>query len=178
MSYRSILLAVPLAGASFLGACAHRPDAVAPAAAPAAQPAPDASLAPQAASGTPASTTISDEELARLLSSYTLHFGFDDATLTPESRQLLEKIAEVLRSRTDVHVRIEGNCDDRGTQEYNMALGQRRADAAKQALADLGVSADRIQTISWGFNHPVATGHDEQAWAMNRRDDIKSPAGG
>jgi peptidoglycan-associated lipoprotein len=70
-------------------------------------------------------------------------------------------------------VRIEGNCDERGSREYNLALGQRRAEAVKKIMTVLGVSDGRIETISFGEEKPVAMGHDEAAWAKNRRADIK-----
>ena len=69
-------------------------------------------------------------------------------------------------------IRVEGNCDERGSREYNLALGQRRADSLRKAMVLLGVSDKRIETISWGEEKPRALGHDEAAWAQNRRDDI------
>src|SRR2546422_301333 len=76
------------------------------------------------------------------------------------------------RSSQFPSIRIEGNCDERGSREYNLALGQRRADAAKKYLTDLGLAADRITTISYGKERPRAPGHDEEAWKENRRDDL------
>ena len=70
-------------------------------------------------------------------------------------------------------MRVEGNCDERGTQEYNLALGQRRADAAKKFLMALGVAEHRIGTISYGEERPADPGHNERAWALNRRDEFK-----
>ena len=74
-----------------------------------------------------------------------------------------------------MNLRIEGNCDERGSREYNLALGQRRADSVKRALTLLGVPADQIQTVSYGSEKPKATSHDEQAYAENRRSDLIYP---
>jgi peptidoglycan-associated lipoprotein len=75
--------------------------------------------------------------------------------------------------KRDARIRIEGNCDERGSREYNLALGQRRAESVKKVMTVLGVSDARIETISYGEEKPVAPGHDEAAWAQNRRADIK-----
>lgn len=101
-----------------------------------------------------------------------LHFDFDSADLTEDSLARLRNLAPVLMSTPHAHVRIAGNCDERGTEEYNLALGQQRAEAAKRYLVALGVNAVQLATVSYGFERPAATGHDEQAWALNRRDDI------
>ena len=78
----------------------------------------------------------------------------------------------MLTAHPDLKVRIEGNCDERGSGQYNLALGQRRADAAKKYLATLGVQSPQITAISFGAEKPKATGHDEDAWKQNRRDDV------
>ena len=96
-------------------------------------------------------------------------FGFDDATLTRQAREILAKKAEWLRSHPDVEVVIEGHCDERGTKEYNMALGQRRAQSIKNFLVNAGIDADRLDTISYGEERPVDPRHNEEAWAKNRR---------
>jgi peptidoglycan-associated lipoprotein len=116
-------------------------------------------------------------DLERILDGTVLHFGFDEANLTAESRERLNAIAAVLRERPALVVRVAGNCDERGTEEYNLALGERRASAAKKYLVDLGIGADRIGTISYGKEHPAAIGHDERAWAQNRRDEFQPTRG-
>lgn len=78
-----------------------------------------------------------------------------------------------MSKNADANIRIEGHCDERGTSEYNLALGDRRANSAKKYLVDLGISAERLSTISYGEEKPADPGHNEAAWAKNRRDEIK-----
>ncbi len=99
-----------------------------------------------------------------------IHFDFDKFTLRPEAREILKRHAELLTKRKTTQITIEGHCDERGTAEYNLALGERRADAAKKYLIQLGVDEKQINTISYGFEKPLDPGHDEDAWAKNRRD--------
>jgi peptidoglycan-associated lipoprotein len=99
-----------------------------------------------------------------------IHFEFDSAALLPEAQQILNEKAAYMRTNSDVKVRIEGNCDERGTDAYNLALGERRADAAKAFLVNLGIAADRLSTISYGEERPIDPAHTEEAWAKNRRD--------
>jgi peptidoglycan-associated lipoprotein len=101
-----------------------------------------------------------------------IYFAFDSAELTSEARAALQRLFDQARQRPDQDLRIEGNCDERGTEEYNVALGQRRADAAKKYLVDLGMDAARVTTVSNGKERPRALGHDEEAWRENRRDDL------
>jgi len=96
-------------------------------------------------------------------------FGFDKYDLTPEARTTLERQAFWLRKYPSATVTIEGHCDERGTREYNLALGERRASAAKDYLIALGVDAGRLSTISYGKERPVAFGSNDEAWAQNRR---------
>lgn len=99
-----------------------------------------------------------------------IHFGFDKYVLTPEAQGILKKNADWLRNNPNVKVLIDGNTDERGTEEYNLALGEKRAHAAKQYLEELGIPADRLSTISYGENRPLDPAHNEEAWAKNRRD--------
>lgn len=96
-------------------------------------------------------------------------FSFDSFLLSEEARRILERNAEWLRSHPEAQVVIEGHCDERGTVEYNLALGERRAQSAKDYLVNLGISADRLFTISYGKERPFVLGHTEEAWAQNRR---------
>jgi peptidoglycan-associated lipoprotein len=98
-----------------------------------------------------------------------IHFDFDSATLTAEAQMLLRKKAEWLQNNPDATSTIGGHCDERGTNEYNLALGDRRATSAKNFLVDLGISASRLTTISYGEERPIDPGHNEEAWAKNRR---------
>jgi peptidoglycan-associated lipoprotein len=106
------------------------------------------------------------------LAAYTIHFAFDSAVIRSSEQANLQAVASALNSDPNTKLLIEGNCDERGTEEYNRALGERRALAAREALAKLGVSPDRIRTISYGKDKPADPGHDESAWAKNRRDDF------
>ena len=101
-----------------------------------------------------------------------IYFDFDKASIRKDQRARLETDAEFLSQNKAVRVRIEGNCDERGTNEYNMALGQRRALSAKKYLVNLGIGAQRLETISYGEEKPLLFGHDEYSWAQNRRDDF------
>ena len=96
-------------------------------------------------------------------------FDFDQANLTSEGREKLAGNAKLLNAASGVRIVIEGLCDERGTNEYNLGLGERRAHAVKNYLVSLGVSASRIRTISYGEEKPFATGHNEAAWKQNRR---------
>jgi len=101
-----------------------------------------------------------------------IYFDFDRSNIRQDQRSRIEKDAEFLASNKAVRVRIEGNCDERGTNEYNMALGQRRALSAKKYLVNLGIAENRLETISYGEEKPLLFGHDEYSWAQNRRDDF------
>ena len=101
-----------------------------------------------------------------------IYFDFDKSNLKPEAKKNLDKTAAWLAKKPTVNIRIEGNCDERGTAEYNVALGERRANSAKEYLVKLGVSAARLETVSWGKEKPLCPGHNEAAWAKNRRDDF------
>jgi peptidoglycan-associated lipoprotein len=95
-------------------------------------------------------------------------FEFDRSDITPEAQQILQRQAEWLQHYPNVTVTIEGHCDERGTREYNLALGERRANAAKQVLIAAGIPSSRLSTISYGKDRPVVPGSTEEAWAQNR----------
>jgi len=103
----------------------------------------------------------------------TIYFDFDKSDLSADARSGLQSNADYLKSNSSVAITIEGNCDERGSAEYNLALGKRRADAAYKYLADLGIEPSRMTTISFGKERPAVEGHNELAWAKNRRDDFK-----
>jgi len=104
--------------------------------------------------------------------SRTIYFAFDKSNLDDMAQATLDKQAEFLKTYTDVYITIEGHCDERGTPEYNLALGERRAESAKSFLVDLGVEAYRISTVSYGEERPVCTEQTEECWAKNRRDNF------
>ncbi len=99
-------------------------------------------------------------------------FGYDESTLTADAQSALTASASWLKSHPQYNLLIEGHCDERGTEQYNLALGDRRANTAKEYLATLGVDASRIRTVSYGEERPFDPGHDESAWAKNRRDHL------
>jgi len=98
-----------------------------------------------------------------------IHFAFDDATLDYQAQELLKQKAMWMRDNPDVNVVIEGHCDERGTNAYNLALGERRAESTKNFMVNLGISSARMTTISYGEEKPLDPGHNEEAWAKNRR---------
>lgn len=98
-----------------------------------------------------------------------VYFEFDKSTLDSMSQDILSRKSDWMRDNSDVVVSVEGHCDERGTNEYNLALGERRAESVKSFLVDLGIEAYRISTVSYGEERPVDTGHNEEAWAKNRR---------
>ena len=106
------------------------------------------------------------------LAAYTIHFAYDSAAIKSSEHVSLQSVASALSSDANAKLLIEGNCDERGTEEYNRSLGERRALAAREALAKLGIDPSRVRTISFGKDKPMDTGHDEAAWKANRRDDF------
>ncbi len=151
-------------------ACAHKqkqPEVVAEAPPPA--PPPERVEAPPPAP----EPQKSEEDLYAILRGAVLHFDFDRAELRPESRSRLDRVAEALKAHPAARVRISGHCDELGTEEYNFALGQRRAEVAKKYLVTLGIDPSRIETVSYGEERPAAPGKDEAAYAQNRRDELE-----
>lgn len=112
---------------------------------------------------------------ASLLSKRNIYFDFDTYEVKSEYRVLIEAHARYLADYSSVRIRLEGNADDRGSREYNLALGQKRAAAVKSVMHVLGVPDNRIETVSYGEEKPKAMGHDEASWAENRRADIVYP---
>lgn len=121
---------------------------------------------------------VAEEEQVTVLEGCTsgpmlpVYFEFDSTLIQGEQVQRIEANADFIKSMPLVRVRIEGNCDPRGTREYNLALGERRALSARKYLINLGVSEERLSTISWGEEKLLLFGHDELSWAQNRRDDF------
>jgi peptidoglycan-associated lipoprotein len=106
------------------------------------------------------------------LASYTVHFKYDSAAVQKTEKSNLQAVASALSADANTKLLIEGNCDERGTDEYNRSLGERRALALREALAKMGVDPSRVRTISYGKDKPADTGHDEAAWAKNRRGEF------
>jgi len=138
-------------------------------------PAPPAQTETADAVGIPANdlrgATVSEpaaEDLS-VLKLEKIFFEYDAFTLTPQAREILSRNAEWLRQNPAAKLTVEGHCDERGADEYNLALGQRRAEAVRSYLVTLGIAAERLSTISYGEERPVAVGNGEGAWAQNRR---------
>ncbi len=101
-----------------------------------------------------------------------VYFAYDSAAIEDSERGKIEAVADYLRRNPSVKLIVEGHCDERGSNEYNLALGERRALAIRAYLVGLGIAADRIQTKSYGEERPVAMGHNEEAWRLNRRGEF------
>ena len=112
------------------------------------------------------------ERRAAKFEAESIYFDFDKSFIKLEYRPILNEKAAFLKDYPEMRVRIEGNCDERGTNEYNLALGERRANSAKNFLVSWGIAADRIEIISYGEERPRALGHNEDSWSQNRRDDF------
>jgi peptidoglycan-associated lipoprotein len=169
-------------------ACSHKPPATTPAPGPVAQgPAVDSgrlrdSLA-NAKRMADSLAAMRDREGAAIAAARNtllakIYFDFDKSDLTDQDKATLDAKVPILNSNPGIRIRIEGNADKRGSDEYNLALGQRRAATAKRYLSEHGIDAGRIDLISYGSEHPVAEGDTEEAYAQNRRDEFVITAGG
>jgi len=115
---------------------------------------------------------------AREILEQRIHYDYDRSTIRSDSEQTLMRKVAVLRANPDVRLRIEGHTDERGSIEYNVALGQRRAEAARDFLVNFGIASNRLETVSWGEDRPLVRASNEDAWAMNRRSEFSILAGG
>ena len=106
------------------------------------------------------------------LANYTVHFAYDSSAIRKSERSNIQAVADALSRDMSAKLMIEGNCDERGTEEYNRALGERRALAVRKELVKLGIDRSRVFTKSYGKDKPLDPGHDESAWAKNRRDEF------
>jgi peptidoglycan-associated lipoprotein len=147
--------------------CAQKKPEQLPPPPPAAAPAPAPEAPPPPVQNGPIPGSRAD--FLAQAGSDTIHFDTDKYDIDAESQSILTRQAEWLRKYPNVIATIEGHCDERGTREYNLALGDRRANAAKNFLVNAGIPASRLSTISYGKERPVATGSDEASWAQNRR---------
>lgn len=118
---------------------------------------------------TPLSFDPMGSDSGRIAGLVTVHFGFDKSSLDAQSKRDIATNVEWMKRNANTRVQIEGHCDARGTIEYNVALGERRANAVKAYMVSLGIPADRLSVISYGKEKPLAMGDTEEAWAQNRR---------
>lgn len=177
---RGLYTGLVLAGCLALAGCPKRPEVMAavpsgigPGAAPGAsavKPAPKIAEVPVTRPAAPAEAPVKPAPTVAVSPLKDIFFDFDNSMVRTDQQHYVQQDFAYLKAHSDVKVMVEGNCDERGTEEYNLALGQRRADTVKNALVAEGISAGRINTVSYGKDRPFALGHDEKAWALNRRD--------
>ena len=122
--------------------------------------------------GPPMTATEKLEQTEGALSNRTIYFEFDSAKLTSESIDILETHGNFVAGNGEVSVRLEGHADERGSREYNIALGDRRAQSVRRVLLFQGASSDQVETVSYGEEKPAVEGHDEDAWSRNRRVEL------
>ena len=135
------------------------------------------SIARARAADSAAAASRGADEVRAMLATL-IHFEFNKAEIQAPDQAILDQKIAILQKNPGLRIQISGNCDERGSQEYNLALGNRRANAAKQYLVTHGIDAGRIETVSNGEERPLDPGHTEDAWAKNRRDEFSGLAGG
>jgi peptidoglycan-associated lipoprotein len=173
---RSLLpVAVVLVAPLVLTGCPKKRPQPAPASAPVTVTRPAAPAPAAPTEGDPVENPLDGELIAANEHAYRtgllgdVYFDFDQATLREDARARLARNAEFLRSRPEFVVQVEGHCDERGTNDYNLALGERRAQAVREYLTQLGIAATRLRTVSFGEERPSCTQSDESCWQRNRR---------
>ncbi|HEV2328215.1 MAG TPA: OmpA family protein [Verrucomicrobiae bacterium] len=177
--------AIAMAAAIVATGCAHKPVGVTPI-----PPRPEGYIGDQNPQTMPqqplANQSVTSQPLAEngpfdpskwtpdrnALAANTIHFAFDSAVVRDSETANLQAVAATLNSDKNLNLMVEGNCDERGTEEYNRSLGERRAEAAREALVGMGIDVNRIHTVSYGKDKPAEYGHNEAAWSKNRRDDF------
>jgi peptidoglycan-associated lipoprotein len=158
---------IAIAAVGMLAACASRPEPT---------PTPTGPSTPTQPSQ-PSGPTPGSVEDFRVSVGDRVFFGYDRFDLTPEARSVLERQAAWLRQYPNVRVLVAGNCDERGTREYNLALGARRAAAARDYLVSLGIPAERVETVSYGKERPLDPRANEEAWSVNRNSHTQIVSG-
>ena len=172
---RIVVKCAALAALLFLAGCAKKateapPTPATPPPAPSTSPTtPPTTTPPEPTPTAPAPSASSVTDLKPVF------FDYDSDALRDDSRAALDSNAKLLRDNKAMRIVIEGHCDERGTDEYNQALGERRANAARDYLVQAGIETGRIKVISYGKERPFAEGHDESAWAQNRRAQFVAP---
>lgn len=163
--------------ASVLAACSHpAPPATQPA--PQQPSAPVAQAAPAAPAAAPAPAPKIDDSAIRSALTQMTFFAYDKSELSDQDQSTLAAKVPILAANPGVAIRVAGNCDSRGSDEYNLALGQRRAQTAKRYLTEHGIADSRIAIISYGKERPISSGDNEASWAQNRNDQFEITTGG
>ena len=177
---RVATLAAPVGAALALAACASTPVSAPPAPAPVvnAMPTPAATPAPPPMAAAPVATALPPylDPNSPISQQRSVYFAYDNDQLRAQDKAIVELQGRYLAQHPEVHVTVAGNTDERGGSEYNLALGQRRAQSVKSALDLLGVKGEQVEAVSYGKEKPKATGHDEAAWQQNRRADFVYPS--
>jgi len=173
---RNVRIAALLVGVVALGACSKKQ----PPAAPQPQAPPPVQTQPQA-QPTPVrdNTAERDAEMRRMreVLEQVVHFDYDESTIRADAQERLASKVPFLRQNAGIRIRIEGHADERGSVEYNLALGMRRANAVRDYLVGFGLDASRFDVTSYGEDRPMAQGSNESAWALNRRAEFRVTAG-
>jgi peptidoglycan-associated lipoprotein len=180
---RRSLVAISVGLTLVVTACHHKKPETAPTpvnstAAPPPAPPPPPPMAPPPPPANPGGSNFESIVAGRVATmSDRIHFDYDKSDVKPEDTQKLDAKGALLKQFSALRIRITGHCDERGSDQYNIALGMRRATAAKTYLVQLGIDASRIDVASLGREVPIDPGHDESAWAQNRRDEFDIIAG-
>jgi peptidoglycan-associated lipoprotein len=179
MRKRWLYLSVVLVALAFVAACICQPQVVKPTKEAAKPAPPEKKVEEEVVVAAPKPAEVKEAEVKEeappkpveeVSPLEDIHFAFDDYSLTDTAKAILEKNTAWLKNNPNAKVRIEGNCDERGTNEYNMALGERRANSGKKYLINLGIKEGQLSTVSYGEEKPFCTEHTEECWAKNRRD--------
>jgi peptidoglycan-associated lipoprotein len=173
-SLRTVFMLALLAGVMMLASCAKKatqqpPTPATPPPAPAATPPPAPTPPPPPPPPPVPVPTPPPAPTANISDLQPAFFDYDSDALRDDARAALDKDAKLLRDNAGWHITVEGHCDERGTVEYNQALGERRAQAARDYLVQAGIETGRLKVISYGKERPFSEGHDESAWSQNRR---------
>lgn len=172
--YRGMVLVIVLSLVFFISGCAKKGveqvEEIAPPETGATTEAPSMEIEmPETEEGVEVAAGPTIEEEIANFQDRDIYFDFDKFNLTPDARKVLAEKASFLNAHPEIKIKIEGHCDERGTREYNLALGERRAKSAQDYLVFLGINPTRVSTISYGEERPVDPGHNEEAWTKNRR---------
>jgi peptidoglycan-associated lipoprotein len=175
MKSRSVLFLVIILSISVMAlwGCPKKAEVTAAPEAPKEAPAPQEEAKPEVAPApAPAKEEVKEHAAAAAEGLQPIYFDFDRSFVRDDAKSTMKANAAWLKANPKVKIKIEGNCDERGTIEYNQALGQRRAVSAKKYLTDMGIAASRISLISYGKEKPICQEHSETCWQKNRRDDF------
>jgi peptidoglycan-associated lipoprotein len=163
--------------ALLIGACSTTKETVTPETRPSGSTSAPSSASTSSTAGvgtsSPSGSAVPRPPSSGIPAARAIYFDFDSNAIKDEFTSVVQAHARYLNENRGARLRIEGNTDERGSREYNLALGQRRSDAVKRSLNVLGIAESRVESVSFGEEKPAANGHDESAWKQNRRADLK-----